>query len=96
MSAFSSWCSDNLWALEGGRGKNWVRTVASYNLISVSVGHYVNCTSRLQCLCYASSVLSWFLFGKKGGLFFISLFKQEMSTRYVLSAPFWFAFTLSH
>lgn len=39
---------------------------ACYNLISAIVGHYVNCTSRLQFLRHASSVLTWLMFGKQG------------------------------
>lgn len=70
---------------------------ACYNLISVIVGHYVNCTSRLQFLCHASSVLSWLMFGKQGAHFFSNpLFMQGRSTDYaVFSTNLCFAFTLS-
>lgn len=42
------------------------------------------------CILWPFMVLAW----AEGWTFFISLFRQEMSTGYVLSAPFWFAFTL--
>lgn len=50
----------NPWARQGGGGQRWgARGQACYDLISVIVGHYVKCTSRLEFLHHASSFFYW-------------------------------------
>lgn len=74
---------------------------ACYDLISVIAGHYVNCTSRLQFLHHASSLLSWLVWA--AGLTIYLMFLQsfilcregQLRIKF-FSAPLCFTFTLSH
>lgn len=73
MSAFSFRYSDKPLGSGRRRGaagaKMGCQGLACYDLIGVIVGHYVNCTSRLQFLHHASSVLSQLVFGEQGAHF---------------------------
>lgn len=102
VSAFSSWCSDKPLGSgrrRGLRGQRWgCQGRACYDLISVIVGHYVNCTSRLQFMHHASSVLSWLVFWKHSAHFPILYLCRggQLSMVVFFQHLFCFAFTLSH
>lgn len=89
------WQTSGLWNEAGAKTGCWEQ--ACYDLISVIVGHYVNCTSRLQFVCHASSVLSWFMFGKQGEPQILYLCREgQLSMFFQHLFFFCFAFTLSH
>ena len=100
MSAFSSRCSDKPLGFGRRRGsagaKMGSQVLDCYDLISVIVGHYVNCTSRLQFLHHASSVLSQLVFGEQGALFLKSFIYAGKVSRVCLLYTSLLTFTLSH
>lgn len=80
VSAFSFGCSAHACCAEPGGLSGTERSErVCFALIKDIAGHDVNCTSRLQFVHPASSVLFWLVFGQRRGLVYTTmlLFKQK-------------------